>query len=65
MIRFVELFDRLDATTKTNEKVAAMVDYFRECPASDAAWATYFLAGNRLRQLAPTRLLRMANTFPA
>lgn len=35
-----------------------MRDYFREAPAEDAAWAVYFLAGGRPRQLVPTRLLR-------
>ncbi len=58
MLRFAELYNRLDSTTKTNEKITAMVDYFARVDASDAAWATYFLAGNKLRRLVPTKLLR-------
>lgn len=58
MIRFTELFQRLDSTTKTNEKLHAMSDYFADVDARDAAWATYFLAGNKLRRLVPTKLLR-------
>ncbi|MEG4314340.1 ATP-dependent DNA ligase [Pseudomonas sp. FIP_A4] len=55
---FADLYARLDATTSSNAKLAAMRDYFREAPAEDAAWAVYFLAGGRPRQLVPTRLLR-------
>lgn len=58
MKRFAELYRWLDSTTKTNEKIAAMVDYFASAPAADAAWATHFLSGNKLRRLIPTGLLR-------
>ncbi|WP_153556393.1 ATP-dependent DNA ligase [Roseimaritima sediminicola] len=58
MKRFADLFTALDSTTKTNAKVAAMADYFAAAPADDAAWATYFLAGNKLRRLVPSKLLR-------
>ncbi len=58
MKAFADLYARLDATTSSNAKLAAMRDYFREAPAEDAAWAVYFLAGGRPRQLVPTRLLR-------
>ncbi len=58
MKRFAELYTALDATTKTNAKVAAMEAYFREAPASDAAWATYFLRGGKLRAPFPSRLMR-------
>ena len=58
MIRFANLYKQLDATTKTNQKVAALVDYFSSVDAADAAWATYFLAGNRLSRLIPSKYLR-------
>ena len=58
MIRFAELYNSLDSTTKTNEKIAAMVGYFQGADTSDAAWATYFLSGQKLRRLVPTSLLR-------
>jgi len=59
MIRFARLYGSLDATTKTNEKIAALTDYFQQASAADAAWAVYFLSGNKLRQLVPTKRLRV------
>lgn len=58
MIRFAALYEQLDSTTKTNEKLSALVRYFKNASNLDAAWATYFLCGNKLRQLVPTKLLR-------
>lgn len=59
MIRFAQLYNAIDSTTKTNEKIAAMKAYFAAAIPDDAAWATYFLSGNKLRQLVPTKLLRV------
>jgi len=50
---FADLFDAIDSTTATNEKVAALVAYFRHAPPADAAWAAAFLLGQR-----PKRLVR-------
>jgi DNA ligase-1 len=58
MKAFAELYGRLDATTSSNAKLAALQDYFRTASAEDAAWAVYFLAGGRPRQLVPARQLR-------
>lgn len=58
MKQFANLFSRLDSTTKTNEKIAAMVDYFEDAPPEDAAWAVYFLSGRRPKRLIQSRLLR-------
>lgn len=58
MKAFAMLYSRLDATTSSNAKLAAMRDYFREADPADAAWAVYFLAGGRPRQLVPTKVLR-------
>ena len=58
MKAFAELYLRLDATTSSNAKLEALRDYFASAPADDAAWAVYFLAGGRPRQLVPTRVLR-------
>jgi DNA ligase-1 len=57
MRRFAELYAALDSTTKTNRKVAAMEQYFRESAPADAAWATYFLRGGKLRAPFRSRLL--------
>jgi len=53
MKRFAALYDAIDSTTSTNAKVAAMVAYFKEAPAADAAWAVFFLTGRRLKRLVP------------
>ena len=58
MKAFAELYLRLDATTSSNAKLEALRDYFASAAPEDAAWAVYFLAGGRPRQLVPTRLLR-------
>ncbi|WPO99024.1 ATP-dependent DNA ligase [Pseudomonas sp. HR96] len=58
MKAFAELYARLDATTSSNAKLAALQDYFSQAAPADAAWAVYFLAGGRPRQLVPSRLLR-------
>ncbi|MGE8044738.1 ATP-dependent DNA ligase [Pseudomonas monteilii] len=58
MKAFAELYLRLDATTSSNAKLRALQDYFAEAAPHEAAWAVYFLAGGRPRQLVPTRLLR-------
>ncbi len=57
MKRFADLYAALDNSTRTNEKVAALVEYFRAAPAADACWAVYFLTGNRPRQAVPARKL--------
>ncbi len=58
MQRFARLYAELDASTATTDKVAALRRYFSEAAAADAAWAAYFLAGGKSRQVVPTALLR-------
>ncbi len=58
MQRFSQLYADLDRTTKTNAKVEAMVDYFRDVPPEDAAWAVFFLTGQRLKRLISGKALR-------
>jgi DNA ligase-1 len=58
MHRFAQLYQALDASTATGEKVAALVRYFADVPAADGAWAVYFLAGGKPRQVVPTAVLR-------
>jgi DNA ligase-1 len=55
--RFAALYEALDRTTSTNEKVAALVAYFSSAPPEDAAWAVWFLTGRRLKRFLPGRLL--------
>lgn len=58
MKRFVELFQALDITTSTNAKVAAMVNYFQDASAGDAAWAAFFLMGERMKRFISSRDLQ-------
>ncbi len=58
MQSFAQLFQALDASTGTGDKVAALRGYFQAAPPADAAWAVYFLAGGKPRQVVPTALLR-------
>jgi DNA ligase-1 len=60
MHAFAELYAALDRTTATLERVRAMRDYFSTQPAEDVAWAVYFLAGGKPRQIVPVRVLRTA-----
>jgi DNA ligase-1 len=57
---FARLYDALDASTATGDKVAALVHHFRHAAPEDAAWAVYFLAGGKPRQTVPTAVLREA-----
>ena len=58
MKRFAHLYAELDASTATNDKVAALTRYFDTAEPADAAWAAYFLAGGRPRQVVPVATLR-------
>ncbi|OWK39848.1 ATP-dependent DNA ligase [Fimbriiglobus ruber] len=58
MKAFTDLFTALDETTKTGEKVNALVRYFTTAPAADAAWAVYFLSGRKPRRLVASNRLR-------
>ncbi len=69
MKRFTQLFGELDETNRTNEKVAALENYFRAARAPDAAWALYFLCGRKIpRALTSTSLrnwISEESKFPA
>ncbi len=58
MKAFAALYRELDASTSSLAKQAALQRYLRAAPPQDAAWAVYFLAGGKPRQLVPTKLLR-------
>lgn len=55
---FTELYNELDQTNKTNEKIEALKNYFAQAEKSDAAWALYFLSGRKPRQIVPSKKLR-------
>lgn len=58
MKTFAALYAELDASTSTAHKVDVMQRYFAATPPADAAWAAYFLAGGKPRQVVPTAVLR-------
>jgi DNA ligase 1 len=58
MKAFTQLFTRLDRTTRTSLKVAALEDYFRAAPPADAAWALWVLSGARVKRSVHTGRLR-------
>jgi DNA ligase-1 len=66
--KFCALFEAIDATNRTREKVSALATYFRETAPGDAAWALFFLTGNRLPAPVKTAQLRnwvsSASGFP-
>ena len=58
MKAFAALYRALDDSTGSLSKRAALQAYLASAPAEDAAWAVYFLAGGKPRQLVPTKLLK-------
>ncbi len=58
MRAFADLYTALDETTKTNEKLDALIRYFSAAPPADAAWVVYFLSGRRPRQVVPRNKVR-------
>jgi DNA ligase-1 len=63
MKAFAVLFRRIDAATSTKHKNRALQDYLRAAIAdarlyASAAWAVYFLAGGKPRQMISTKVLR-------
>ncbi len=58
MKAFANLYTALDETSATNQKMAALVEYFRSAPPVDAAWAVHFLSGRRPKRLVSSGKLR-------
>lgn len=48
MRRFAALFQRLDQSTATGDKLAALVEYLSHAPPEDAAWAIWLLVGGKI-----------------
>jgi DNA ligase-1 len=54
---FAQLFAELDRSTATSAKIDALKRYFDAAAPRDAAWAVYFLAGGKPRQVVPNAVL--------
>lgn len=73
MKAFAALYQRLDRSTATLDKRAALVAYFRDARPHDAAWALYLLSGGKVggarRKIAASGELRAwiaeASSLPA
>lgn len=59
MRSFTELFDRVDNTTSTNDKIAYLAEYFRRVPEEDAAWAVFLLSGRKRKRSLTSAKLRI------
>jgi DNA ligase-1 len=62
MREFARLYNDLDTTTATSRKLDALKKYFSASESANAAWAVYFLAGGKPRQVISTKLLRQFST---
>ena len=61
MKRFAALFQALDQTTRTNAKVVALAEYFREASEEDKLWTIALFSGRRpKRAITVTRLREWA-----
>ncbi|MEO1590596.1 MAG: ATP-dependent DNA ligase [Cyanobacteria bacterium J06632_22] len=58
MQRFTQLFQAVDATTSTNEKVSALQHYFHGAANADAVWALHLFLGKTRKRLITSRVLR-------
>ncbi len=68
MRAFADLYTRLDQSTASSDKVAAMREYFESAPAADAAWEVHILAGGKIKRLVRSGDLRswlvLASGYP-
>ena len=58
MKTFAKLIDRLNITTKTNEKLAALVDYFSIAIDKDKVWVIALFTGRRPKRTISSTLLK-------
>jgi DNA ligase-1 len=59
---FTTLFDKIDQTQSTNEKIRYIKEYFSTCSDADGAWALFFLSGYRIKRLISSGMLREWST---
>ena len=58
MKKFAALVENLAGSTKTNDKIAALTQYFHEAADSDKVWVIGLFTGRRPRRLVPSSTLR-------
>ena len=55
---FAELVTELSSSTKTNDKLQSLVDYFATAPDADKVWVIALFSGRRPRRAVNSRLMR-------
>lgn len=55
---FANLVSELSSSTKTNEKIQSLVDYFATAPDADKVWVIAIFSGRRPRRAVNSRLMR-------
>jgi DNA ligase-1 len=58
MKAFANLVTRLGTSTKTNEKLDALTDYFRTAPSADKVWVIALFSGRRPKRIINSGLLQ-------
>ena len=58
MQRFARLIEKLNNTTRTNDKRDALVEYLREAPDEDKVWLIAIFTGRRPKRLVNTTFLK-------
>lgn len=58
MKAFTQLFDELDSTTSTNEKIAALKKYFTKANPSDSMWALLILTSRLSKRIITSKTLK-------
>src|SRR5690554_587915 len=59
MNHFTKLFHSIDSSTKTNDKIAALVEYFKQASDADKVWTIALLIGNKPKRPVKTTDLRI------
>ncbi|MEO7960330.1 MAG: ATP-dependent DNA ligase [Ginsengibacter sp.] len=55
---FAQLVSELSSSTKTNDKIQSLVDYFATAPGNDKVWVIAIFSGRRPRRAVNSRLMR-------
>jgi DNA ligase 1 len=58
MQSFVQLYETLDSSTKTNDKVATLMQYFTIASEADITWTVALLIGKRPKRVINTKIIR-------
>jgi len=63
--RFSELIQQLETSNKTNDKIAALVDYFSNADDRDKPYVIAMLTGKKPKRPVNTHLGNRAQRYPA